>query len=387
MLKKTGKVAMMANHHLLECFPGAFAPVGRPARTGSGEIVLTQGQSPVCSLIRRCPQDSIRTVAGATKPAWQGRMNPMEHYVGIDIAKNTFDVHVLPEKAARHFEYTEEGIQACRQWLVAFHPSLILMEATGGYEKQLARELFAAQFPVAVINPRQVRDFARAKGRLAKTDKIDAFIIAEYAQTMQPPAQEAMDELSEKIRALIARRRQLVNMCTQEKNRREHAFDDYISGSLSCFIASFEKALQEIDELIENHINGAPALKKKADLLVTAPGIGKSTAMFLVAELPELGKVNRREIAALIGTAPVNRDSGTFRGKRMTGGGRRHIRTQLYMPTLAAIRYNSVIRTYYQHLLKNGKVKMVAVVACMRKIITILNSMLMSNQPWNPDFA
>lgn len=311
----------------------------------------------------------------------------MEHYVGIDIAKNTFDVHVLPEKAARHFEYTGEGIQACIQWLVPFHPSLVLMEATGGYEKQLAGELFAVQFPVAVINPRQVRDFARAKGRLAKTDKIDALIIAEYGQTLQPPAQQAMDEVSQQIRVLIARRRQLVDMCTQEKNRREHAFDEYISGSLSGFIASFEKAIREIDEMIEHHINGAPGLKGKTDLLVTVPGIGKSTAMFLVAELPELGKVNRREIASLIGTAPVNRDSGTFRGKRMTGGGRRHIRKQLYMPTLAAIRHNPIISIYYQHLLKNGKIKMVAVVACMRKIITILNSMLMSNQPWNPDFA
>jgi len=311
----------------------------------------------------------------------------MDSYTGIDISKDSFDVHVVAPETDRHFEYTEPGIQECVQWLLSLKPPLIVMEATGGYERRLVSELMAADLPVRVANPKRIRDFARAKGKLAKTDKLDARIIAQYAAMFQPPPQAPMDEISLKIKDLVARRRQLMAMRTQEENRKEHALDKDIARSISTVIKAFNKELKKIEDTITHLIDQAPDLKKKADLLQTMPGIGRTTAMALISYLPELGRLDRRQLAALVGVAPINRDSGIFRGKRMTSGGRREIRTRLYMPTLVATQHNPVISAYYQRLLKKGKPPLVAVVACMRKMFVILNAMIAKNQPWNPNYA
>jgi len=314
-------------------------------------------------------------------------MNPMEIYVGIDVSKKSFDVHITGLKKDKSFDYTRAKVKECIKWLASLKPVLVLMEATGGYEQTLVAELFAASLPVKVMNPRRIRDFAKAKGQMAKTDKIDARIIADFAQTFQPPPQEEIDEISQKIKSLVSRRRQLVAMRVQELNRKEHAFDTDIAKSIDKLIKTFDQEIAKIESQISNHIDNSPKLKQKTDLLTAMKGIGKTTAMCITAELPEIGLLNNRQIASLIGVAPLNRDSGAFRGRRMTGGGRREVRTQLYMPTLVAIQHNPVIRAYYQHLLKNGKNKMVAVVACMRKLIITLNAMVAKNQPWIDNYA
>jgi len=303
----------------------------------------------------------------------------MDSYTGIDISKYSFNVHVTSPETDRHFEYTPSGIQECVQWLVSLKPPLIVLEATGGYERRLVSELVAADLPVRVVNPKRIRDFARAKGKLAKTDKLDARVIAQYAAMFQPPAQAPVDEISLKIKELVARRRQLLSMRTQEANRREHASDQDIAHSISTVMKAFDKELENIEAKITDYIDQSPNLKQKSDLLQTMPGIGQTTAFALVSLLPELGRLNRRQIAALVGLAPINRDSGIFRGKRMTSGGRREVRTRLYMPTLVATQHNPVIRDYYQRLLKKGKPRLVAVVACMRKIFVILNAMIAKN--------
>lgn len=311
----------------------------------------------------------------------------MDSYIGIDISKNFFDVHVTSPETDRHFEYTEPGLTECVHWLLSLKPLLIVLEATGGYERRLVSELMAVDLPVRVANPKRIRDLARAKGKLAKTDKLDARIIAQYAAMFQPPPQAPMDPISLKIKDLVARRKQLLAMRTQEENRKEHAQDKDIARSISTVIKTFDMELKKIEDTLTHLIDQSPNLKQKADLLQTMPGIGQTTAMALIGDLPELGSLNRRQIAALVGLAPINRDSGTFRGKRMTSGGRRGVRTRLYMPTLVAIQHNPVIRAYYQRLLKNGKSKIVAVVASMRKILITLNAMVAKNQPWTENYA
>lgn len=266
-------------------------------------------------------------------------------------------------------------------------PKLVVLEATGGYEAMLAAELHLAGLPVAVVNPARIRAFARANGQLAKTDKLDAAVIALFAAKMQPPPQEQIDKNSRLMKALVARRGQLIRLWTAENNRKEHVFDKIIAQSLNRTLRNIEREIQKIEQKIQEQLANTPELKAKAEIVDSAPGIGQTTAAMLVTEVPELGRLNRRQIAMLIGVAPINRDSGTFRGKRMTGGGRRGVRTRLFMPTLVAIRHNPVIRRFYERLLANGKTKMTAIIACMRKLITILNTMVAKNQAWNPKLA
>jgi transposase len=311
----------------------------------------------------------------------------MENYVGIDVAKHTFDLCCLNEKKIRQFENNTRGIREAVKMLKRLKPELVVMEATGGYEAILAAELYSNDLPVAVVNPRQIRDFARAKGQLAKTDKLDAAVIAMFAAKMRPPVREQIDENHRHLKALVARRSQLIRLQTAEKNRQEHAVDKVIARSLNRILKSIEREVEHIEEEIRQQLAGMPELTAKAQIVDSAPGIGETTAAMLVTEVPELGKLNRREIAMLIGTAPINRDSGTFKGKRMTGGGRRDVRARLYMPMLAAIRHNPVIRRFYHRLLEKGKTKMTAIIACMRKLITILNIMVARNQAWNPNFT
>jgi transposase len=308
----------------------------------------------------------------------------MATYVGIDIAKHRFDLAFEPQRKMQHFDNDAEGIQRCRQALEQLRPDLVVMEPTGGYEVPLVAELQAAGLPVAVVNARRIREFARATGRLAKTDKLDAQAIAHFARVLQPPAQEPLDQQTRTMKALVARRHQLVQMHIAEHNRLEHAGDEMITQSIQAILKTIQQQIDNVEREIHDHIDRLPELKQKTQQLESTPGIGSITASLLVTELPELGRLNRRQIAALVGVAPINRDSGTYRGKRMTGGGRRDLRARLFMPTLVAAQHNPVIRSFYQQLLNRGKTKMVALIAAMRKLLTILNSMLKKNESWNP---
>ena len=303
----------------------------------------------------------------------------MENYIGIDVAKQNFDLCCLNQKEIRQFENNTKGIRKAIKVITKLQPKLVVMEATGGYEASLAAELHAARLPVAVVNPRRIRDFARANGQLAKTDKLDAAVIALFAARMRPPTQEQIDHNSRRMKALVTRRNQLIRMHTAENNRREHVLDRVIDRSLKKIIKMIEREIEDVEQLIREQLDSMPDLRAKAHILDSAPGIGETTA--------ELGRLNRREIAMLVGVAPINRDSGTFRGKRMTGSGRRDVRSRLFMPTLVAIRYNPVISRFYKHLLAKGKVKMTAIIACMRKLLTILNVMVAKNEAWNTKFV
>jgi len=308
----------------------------------------------------------------------------MATYVGIDIAKHSFDMAIDSEQNVQHFDNDAKGIQTCGKRLKQLKPDLIVMESTGGYEKALVDQLQTLHLPVAVVNARKIREFARASGQLAKTDKLDALIIARFAAMFQPPAQEALDPQTQQIKALVSRRHQLVQMHTAETNRIEHAHDKAVARSIRTILKTIEKQIENVDRQIRDHIDNNPELKRKTEQLESVPGIGETTASLLVTELPELGHLNRRQIAALVGVAPINRDSGTYRGKRMTGGGRRHLRARLFMPTLVAARHNPIIQQFYQRLVKKGKSKMTALIAAMRKLLTILNTMLKKNEAWNP---
>lgn len=308
----------------------------------------------------------------------------MATHVGIDIAKRSFDLAFETKQKTRHFDNDASGIRRCCTMLKQLQPDLIVMEPTGGYEAALQIQLQAAGLPVAVINARQIREFAKACGQLAKTDKLDAQIIARFAAVMQPAAQEPVDAQTRVLKALVARRRQLVQMHTADDNRMEHADDNAIKQSIRKMLELLENQIDSADRQIQEQVESMPKLKKRTERLLSAPAIGSTTAALLVIELPELGQLNRRQIAALVGVAPINRDSGTYRGKRMTGGGRKDLRARLFMPTLCAIRCNPVIRDFYQRLLDKGKAKMTAVIAAMRKLLTILNTMLKKNESWNP---
>ena len=311
----------------------------------------------------------------------------MKKHVGIDISKKFFDLHILEEGKDMHFEYTPEQIKQCVKLLLNNDVELIVMEATGGYELELACALQAAGLAIAIVNPRRIRDFAKAAGKMAKTDKLDAAIIALYGATLEPPKKAIIDANTCKLKALVARRNQLVAMRSSENNRMEHSRDKEIARSIKTVVKTIEREIEKVEKEIENHIQQRPELKQKAELLKSVPGIGETTAFMLVTELPELGNANKKEIAALVGVAPMNRDSGLFRGKRMTGGGRRDIRARLFMPILVAIKYNTVIRKFYEHLLNEGKTKMTAIVAAMRKLLVILNTMIKNNQKWSPKIA
>ena len=309
----------------------------------------------------------------------------MKNCIGIDVAKQNFDLHSLRTGQDRRMKNSTDGIRKCVALCNKIRPELIVMEATGGYELALAATLQAEGFAVAVVNPRRIRDFARAAGQIAKTDKLDARIIAQFAATMEPMPTERINENTQKLKALVARRSQLVGLHTAESNLLEHADGKEIRRSIAAVLKVIEAQLKTIDRQITEHIDNTPQLRQRCEIFDSVPGIGPTTANMLVTELPELGRLNRRQIAALIGVAPIARDSGTFRGKRMTGGGRKKIRSRLFMPTLVAVRHNPILKAYYNKLLSRGKCKMVALVAVMRKLICILNTMAKKNQEWNPN--
>jgi transposase len=311
----------------------------------------------------------------------------MNGFSGIDVAKAHVDLYDDSIQKHRRFENGRAGINKCLKWLLSLQPQLIVVESTGGYELDLVVALDEASLPVVVVNPRQVRDFGRALGRLAKTDQIDAALLAQYAATVQPPCRRLPDRHRRQMKALVARRRQLVNMRTAELNRREHVHDKAIARSLSAVIRTLDRELEKVEQQVTDLITQRPELRQKMQVLISVPGIGETTAAMLITELPELGELNRRQIAALTGVAPINRDSGNFRGKRMTGGGRRGVRTRLYMPTVVACHHNLVLKPFYERLLQKGKAKMTALVAAMRKLLTIINTMIAKGESWKPKMA
>lgn len=303
-------------------------------------------------------------------------------FIGIDVSKDSFDLCIDGTNQARHWEYTSQSLKKCVKELEKLAPELIVMEATGGYEMQLVIALQQSELPVAVVNPRRVRDFAKALGRFAKTDKVDAIVIAQFARMLKPPTTKIITENCLRIKALVTRRSQLIKMRTAELNRQKQCAEKFIVKSLTASIKRFTKEIEDINKELKNCIYTDPQMKENAEIIESTPGIGKVTTAMLISELPELGTLTRREIASLTGVAPMAKDSGTFKGKRVTGGGRSSVRTQMYMPTLVAIRYNKVIREFYERLLKAGKTKMTAIVACMRKMLTILNVMVAKKECW-----
>ena len=311
----------------------------------------------------------------------------MKSYVGIDVAKAHLDVYDTSSEHHRRFENDRSGISRCTRYLQSLIPELIVLESTGGYEVDIAEALELKGLPGVVVNPRQVRDFGRAIGRLAKTDRIDAELLAQYAATIKPPHRSRPNQGHRQLKMLVARRRQLVKMRTAENNRREHARDKIIARSITTIVRSIDRELIKIEQQLAAFVERQPELRHRHQIMTSARGIGDTTATMLITEIPELGQLNRRQIAALVGVAPINRDSGTLRGKRMTGGGRHSVRTRLYMPTIVACTHNPQIRAFYQRLIQRGKSKMTALVAAMRKLLTILNTMLAKGEFWSPEIA
>jgi transposase len=311
-----------------------------------------------------------------------------ETFIGIDVSKATLDVHVLPGGEAWSVPNEDAAVRTLVARLAALQATLIVMEATGGLERRVLAALLVAKLPAVAVNPRQVRDFAKATGHLAKTDALDARILALFADRIRPPVRPARDEETQELDALIVRRRQVVDMITAEKNRLSSAPPSKrVISAIRKTISCLQKQLDEIDSDINSAVRGSPAWRKKDDLLQSTPGVGNVLSRTLLAQAPEIGSLTRKQIAALIGLAPLNRDSGTFRGKRCIWGGRAQVRAVLYMATLAAIRCNPVIAAFHARLIAAGKLSMVAIVACMRKLLTILNAMLRSNSPWSAEIS
>jgi transposase len=302
-------------------------------------------------------------------------------FVGIDVAKDRLDVHVHP--SGETFTVTRDGtgVESLVARLLAGSPQLVVMEATGGFEQVVAAACVAANLPIAVVNPRQIRDFARATGKLAKTDALDAAAIARFAQAIRPPARPVPDEQARMLGELVQRRRQLVEMIVAE-NQRRRTVSRRLVASIERLLVVLQNELSRLEQDLDDTLRGSPVWAERADLLTSVPGVGDTTARTFIADLPELGTLGRRQIAALVGVAPLNRDSGTFRGRRTTWGGRADVRAALYMAALVASKHNPVIAPFYERLCKAGKPKKLALVACMRKLLTILNAILRDKRPW-----
>jgi len=303
-------------------------------------------------------------------------------YVGVDVSKDRLDMAVHSHHEIRRFANTATGISNIVRHLIGLGPVLVVMEATGGLEISLAAALGEAGISAAVVNPRQVRQYARSTGRLAKTDAIDAAILADFAAAVHPDPRPLANNETMELRDILVRRSQINEMITAEKNRLGRA-RGLLREDIRAHIAWLEKSLADMDSSLKLFIEESPIWREKDDLLKSVPGIGPVLASTLMAELPELGSLNRKQIAALVGVAPFNRDSGKMRGKRSCWGGRGHVRAALYMATLVATRYNPVIAAFYQRLCAAGKAKKVAITACMRKLLTIVNAMVKHNTSWN----
>ena len=304
-------------------------------------------------------------------------------YVGIDVAKSNIDIAVRPTGQIWQASYDVAGIDKLVSQLTSLTPTTVLLEATGGLEVPLAASLAAAELPVVVVNPRQVRDFAKATGQLAKTDALDARVLAHFAEAVRPPIRPLRDADTQELNGLTTRRSQLMTMLVAEKNRLGRA-TGAVRPSIEAHITWLDQGLKDLDKELRQTLRQSPVWREKDELLRSVPGVGEQLSVSLLAFLPELGTLNRKQIASLVGVAPLNRDSGTMRGKRTVWGGRARVRAVLYMAALVASRYNPVIRAFYQRLLAAGKPKKVALTACMRKLLTMLNAIVKAGQLWDP---
>jgi len=302
-------------------------------------------------------------------------------FVGIDVSKATLDIATYPPGDRWQVANADPDLHTLVQRLRRLHPTRLVLEATGGYERALVAACATVGLPIVVANPRQVRDFARSTGQLAKTDAIDATILALFAARIQPALRPLPEAERQALDALLTRRRQLLEMLTAERNRLEHALPA-IRRDLQAHIRWLERRLADVDRDLEATIHASPLWRTQEDLLRTVPGIGPVVSRTLLGALPELGTLSHKQIAALVGLAPLNRDSGTRRGHRMIWGGRAPVRSALWMAAIVASRHNPVIRTFYLRLLAAGKPKKVALTACARKLLTILNAMMRTNTPW-----
>lgn len=309
-------------------------------------------------------------------------MEVRANFIGIDVSKARLDVAIRPSDETESVTNDRAGIESLVKRFTEIGAALIVVEATGGFERQIMRALASAELSVVVVNPRQVRDFAKATGQLAKTDRIDARVLARFAQAVRPSVRPLADEVTLELRALVARRRQITEMIVAETNRLTSA-PKTLRRRIKVHIGWLKKELKRADHDLDQGIRQSPIGCENQDLLQTVPGIGSVVSRTLLAELPELGKLNRKQIAALVGIAPLNRDSGTFRGRRSIWGGRATVRATLYMAALVASRRNAVIRSFYKRLRDAGKAPKVALVACMRKLLTIINAMLKHKTRWS----
>lgn len=302
-------------------------------------------------------------------------------YIGIDVSKATLDIYILPQKKHMQFSNDLEGIKKLVVKVKLFTNKLVIMESTGGYEAPVSRALCKENVDVCVINPRQIRDFAKASGKLAKTDKVDAQLIALFGIKMEPRPNVVYNEKQQTLAANNARRRQLIDMIVSEKNRLDKATPEQAE-SIQRVLDVLEKELKLIEAIQEQLLRHDEALQKNKQILTSIKGVGEITATALLCELPEIGNLTPKQIASLAGLAPFNRDSGTLKGKRTIWGGRASVRIALYMPTIVAIKYNPQINAFYQHLCHSGKSKMTAIIACMRKLLIIMNAMIRKQEWW-----
>jgi len=309
-------------------------------------------------------------------------MTAAEVFVGIDVSKARLDVAVGSAGELWAVDNDARGIAELAGRLRKLGPELIVLEASGGLETALVGELAAAQMPVVVVNPRQVRDFAHARGQLAKTDALDARILALFAQRMRPPVRELPDEQTRQLQALVTRRRELVEMLSAERNRLA-SVPAVLHREIRAHVRWLQARLKQRDHDLDHMLRNSPLWREREDLLSSVPGVGPVLCATLIAGLPELGRLNRHQIAALVGVAPYPHDSGKLRGRRTVWGGRAHLRATLYMATLVGVRYNPALRSLYCRLLERGKAKKLALVACMRKLITTLNAMLKHRTHWS----
>jgi len=308
-------------------------------------------------------------------------MNEKEIFIGIDVSKDNLEVFVKPLGQRPAFAQTEDGLLLMIDFVQSFSPRLVVLEATGGLERAAVGALGAKGLPVVVINPRQIRDFAKAKGILAKTDKLDAEVIAEFAEAIRPEIRPLKPQETQELEALVTRRRQVVQMIPAEKERLPTAVRA-AKKDIEAHIQWLEKRRDKLNKDLERKIQNTPLWRAKDEILQSPKGVGPVLSHMLLAKMPELGTLNRKQAGKLVGVAPLNRDSGKFRGKRKVWGGRAEIRAVLYMATMSAIRSNPVIRVFYQRLIEAGKPHKVAVTACMRQLLTILHAMVKNNTSW-----
>jgi transposase len=307
-----------------------------------------------------------------------------EVFVGIDVSKARLEIGVRPTGETWQSGNEAKSITELSDRVRALAPQLVVMEATGGLEMPAAAALSRAGLPVVIVNPRQVRDFARATGQLAKTDKIDALMLALFGERVRPEVRPLPDQVAQAFEALLARRRQIVVMLAEEKNRLQQAASREVRKGIQRHIRWLEREIKDVEGGLSNSVRQSPIWRAKDDLLQSVPGVGRVLSFTMLANLPELGTLNRKQIAALVGVAPLAMDSGTLRGKRVIWGGRASVREVLYMAALAACRFNPVVRAFYQRLLAKGKARKLALVACMRKLLIVLNAIVRDAAPWNP---